>query len=116
MKYFCTYEQLDFETNSTDYLEFHWGGYDASPVWAKDSLYISGRVFDRVCGMKLLCRSGALPDFDFYGNTLVTRDDWVRMKRILSSMPGSPAEFIAELDAWVADGFDDHDCFTIRGE
>lgn len=115
MRYFCTYDQLDFATNSTNYLHIHWGPHGAHRFWAKDSLYIAGDVFDRICGMKLLCRSGALPQFDFYDDTVVTQSDWDRMREVLSSLGGEPAEFVAELSEWVGNGFDSFDCFTIVG-
>ena len=115
MRYFCTYDQLDFDTNSTNYLQIYWGPYDENRFWAKDSLYIAGDVFDSVCGMKLLYQSGALPQFDFYDDTVVTQSDWERMWEVLSSIGGDPAAFVSELSEWVGNGFDSFDCFTIVG-
>ena len=115
MKYFCTYEQLDFDENSTNYLEFYWGPHDPDHTWRKDSLYIAGDVFDHVCGMKLLLRSGALPEFDFYDDTVVTREDWQRMRTILAAQSGNAADFAEELASWISDGFSCHDCFVISG-
>ncbi len=115
MKYFCTYDQLDFEKHSTNYLQIYWGPFDINRYWAKDSLYINGYVFDEVCGMRLLRTSGALPQFDFYDNTVVTERDWNRMHTVLSALGGKPAEFVEELACWVGDGFQSNVCFIIAG-
>ena len=65
--------------------------------------------------MKLLRRSGALPQFDFYDDTVVTGKDWQRMYATLSEPGGETAEFVSELAAWIGDGFESNASFTISG-
>ena len=86
MKYWITHKDLDFETCSTNYLQVAWGKPDECKHWDKDSLFIEGDLFDFLDGMKVLIRSGALPTFDFYYNTVVNKDDWEHMKRILKKI------------------------------
>lgn len=116
MKYWNTYEQLDFETYSTNYLQVAWGKPDECKYWDKDSLFLEGDLFDSLDGMMVLIRSGALPTFDFYYDTVVYSEDWKRMRHILMDMGGEYAIFISELADWVGNGFDNgHKCFTILG-
>lgn len=106
---------MDFEEHSTNYLEIYWGPRNDACLWSKDSLYIAGEIFDSLGGMRLLRRSGALPHFDFYDVTVVTRDDWKRMNTILTAMGGSPANFVAELAGWIGDGFETNETLIISG-
>ena len=116
MKYWNTYEELDFETYSTNYLQVVWDDGTDCEYWSKDSLYINGQKFDNLNGMRVLRSSGALPYFDFYYNTIVYQEDWERMTKILSNMGGEYEVFISELAEWVGNGgFDTHMCFTIIG-
>ena len=115
MKYFNTYEELDFEKNSTDYLQIIWGDGQEREYWAKGSLYISGFVFDSLDGMKVFRETGALPDFDFYGDTNVSEEAWKNLRSILTRKGGEYAVLVEELDAWISDGFSKHNCFTILG-
>ena len=115
MKYWNTYEELDFETYSTNYLQVTWEEAEDYEPWAKDSLYIEGGRFDSLDGMRVLRETGALPTFDFYYDTTVYQSDWERMKNILTDLGGEYAIFISELADWVGDGFISHECFTIHG-
>ena len=115
MKYWITHKDLDFETYSTNYLQVAWGKPDECKYWDKDSLFIEGGLFDSLDGMMVLIRSGALPNFDFYYDTVVYKEDWERMKHILTEMGGEYTIFISELTTWVGNGFETHECFTILG-
>ena len=116
MRYWNTYEELDFDTHSTVYLQVAWCDDSNLDFWGQDYLYISGDLFDSLDGMRVLRQSGALPDFDFYDNTVVYKEDWERMKQILTDMGGEYEIFVSEIAQWVGvNGFDNHKSFVIIG-
>ncbi len=101
---------------SSGYLELVWGKYsDDMHFWNEDSMYIEGYTLEEIHGMDVLRGTGALPEFDYFENTVVTKNDWIRMKRILNEVGGPFEILLYELEAWVGDGFETHDCFTILG-
>ena len=76
MNYFCT-EQERKLSHSTCYLEFQRGSFKGE-CWLSDSISLHIDIFD---GLKLyqLFRK-AIPEFDFYGITEVTLDEWEKLK------------------------------------
>lgn len=111
MKYFITEEERR-ERHSTCFLEFQRGEYDGS-CWRTDSLCLDDDIFN---AMKLygLFKS-AIADFDHWGITEVTEEQWRELKKTFDEKGGEYAELISELDPWAQDNFSEHMVFTVFG-
>ncbi len=111
MNYFCT-EQERKASHSTCYLEFQKGSFQGE-CWLSDSISLHIDIFD---GLKLyqLFRK-AIPEFDFYGITEVTLDEWEKLKEFALEQGEEVQKVIEELSMWVLDCFETEKIFTICG-
>ena len=59
--------------------------------------------------------NAALPNFDYYGETTVTADQYKVLKATALAQDGEIAKLFLELDVWVTECFKTERCFTIQG-
>ena len=59
--------------------------------------------------------AGALPDFDYYGETEVTPEQWDRIKTGAGRMGPQTRAAISELDGWAQDCFAQEPVFRVLG-
>lgn len=111
MKYFVT-ENRRRESHSTCYFEFQRGKYDGK-CWKEDSLSIQDGLFNKTGLGKVL--DEVLTDFDYYGTTEVSLEQWEKIKAILSESGGELKELLAELGPWAEENFKEYDFFTVWG-
>lgn len=103
-----TYCCLDSERQGTCYFEFQ-RGRNPGRFWRTSSIYMEDEVFDRLNLPELF--AGALPDFDYYGETEVTPEQWDRIKTGAGRMGPQTRAAISELDGWAQDCFCTGACF-----
>lgn len=101
------------EEFSTNFLEFSKEPIESINPWREDSIYIYGEMFD-VLGYNQLFRN-VIPNFDFYGNTLVTAEDWNVLLQKSRTMSQEVIEAFDELKKWVDECFKEQDWFVARG-
>lgn len=111
MKYFINEKQRK-ESLSTCFIEFQRGKYDGE-CWKEDSLNIPDSLFNAMRLGKIL--DEVLTDFDYYGTTEVSFEQWEKLKEILSENGKEYGELLAELEPWAEDNFKDYNVFNIWG-
>ncbi|MCD7748336.1 MAG: hypothetical protein LUI61_08415 [Firmicutes bacterium] len=111
MKYFVD-EVKRKETHSTCYFEFQ-RGYYHDKCWLEDSISIRDTLWDEYHLSDLI--SCVIDDFDYYGVTIVTKNQWGEITKISENSGLIWHEVIAEAAPWVTECFKKHDVFTILG-
>ena len=111
MKYFLS-EAERKQTHGTCYFEFQRGAYQGE-FWLSDSLCLHAEVFDELKLFELF--SKAIPHFEYYGVTTVTKDDWQALVRLSKEYGGEKEVVISELTSWVEACFELEEIFTICG-
>lgn len=111
MVYFVDQEERK-ASDSTFYLEFQKGNYHGK-CWLQDSLNIGGDLWDQY-HLSELIRS-VIAGFDYYGITVVTRDQWKAIVKTAQNANPTWAAIIAEATPWVDNCFTEYDEFTILG-
>ena len=81
--------------------------------WKEDSLLLHMDLFNRLNLPSVFIT--ALPDFDYYGETTVTVDQYEALKATALAQGGEIAELFSEFDVWAAECFKVESCFTIQG-
>lgn len=110
MKYFI----VNSERRGTDYYEFCKGRWDGETFWKDDSIYLHDDVlYENHDFLSALMK--VKPDFDSFGVTEISREDWERLRSEVQSYPDGCREMFMELDTWVMDTFLAYDCFTVLG-
>ncbi len=99
-------------SHSTCYYEFQMGRYSGKH-WLEDSLSISDELWDECRLSELFLR--ALPGFDNYGPTVVTREEWAALLMLAEGSDLPWREVLEELTPWVNDCFAQNDAFTVCG-
>lgn len=109
MKYFIS----NGERHGTVYHEFVQGEWDeeAMVFWSDDSLYLHDNVMFEF--HKLF--KAANVEFDHFGETVITLDDWNALVRCAGELGGEILELIEELKPWAEDNYSKHEIFTILG-
>lgn len=108
MKYCCYMSQRD----GTCYHEFQKGEF-LGQYWSEDSLLIHDVTLHRI-ELNRLFRS-AIPTYDIYSATRVTREDWDKVYDKAQELGGEILEAVEEIDAWAEETFEEYDCFSIIG-
>ena len=105
MEHFCT------GRISGSYLEFQRGEY--THPWRDDSIYI----YDETCAYTGLDRifRDAIPDYDTYGLTRVTAEDWEKVEKLAAERGGPAAEAVEETHWWTSKTLAEYGFFTICG-
>ena len=111
MKYFIDEDQRK-ASHSSCYLEFQQGQYH-DKCWLDTSISISDEVWNSRHVSDLILE--VIPEFDFYGITIVTKVQWDNILTKSQSDGCTCKEIIAEAVPWAAKCFETHDVFTIIG-
>ena len=112
MMYFIDAQQRK-ASRSTLYFEFQIGRFQHKH-WLSDSIYLHADTFDQL-GMYHLF-STYLPDFNYYGPTLVSPPQYEVLKAGAMSCGNEEiAAVLSELDNWVTNCFQKAPCFSILG-
>ena len=111
MPYFCT-ETQRHASGSTCYFEFQKGSYN-NRCWLSDSLNLHDSIFESL-GLHLLFIQ-AIPNFDYYGLTKVSKPQWEQLKQMAHNAGGEIEAAVMELNRWVITCFQEHSAFTIYG-
>lgn len=109
--YDLDYVKDNMENYSTNFIEFTKNFRDGP--WSPDSIYIYGGTFNSLGLNKLF--HAVLPGFDFYYDTVVTKNDWNKLYERSQSLDQRTIDVLNELKIWVDECFLEYDEFTIRG-
>ncbi|MBQ2605217.1 MAG: hypothetical protein VZR27_00010 [Acutalibacteraceae bacterium] len=108
MNWFITEQER--EKNSTAYFEFQKGTYSGT-VWQDDSILLEDELFDEYNLSKLF--KAVLSDFDYYGITVFTRKDWLRICELAKNTAAE--ELLIELSPWIDDCFSEYETVSLLG-
>lgn len=108
MRYFYT----ESEKVGTCYFEFQKGDWSEKSHWKPDSLLMEDLDFEDYLFDII---TAVIPDFDFYGVTMVTKEQWKSIREKAAKMGGHTLAAIREVDGWVQETFRDYGVFTILG-
>jgi hypothetical protein len=111
MAYFYTEVQRK-ASGSTCYLEFQRGQYK-DKCWLSDSLNLHDDIFNNLSLHLLFVQ--ALPNFDHWGLTKVSKPQWKKLKQMAHITGGEVEKVIVELTPWADECFRSESCFTICG-
>lgn len=111
MKYFVN-EAVRKASHSTCYFEFQ-KGYNHDKCWLQDSISISADLWDEFDLSTLI--GGIIGDFDYFGITVVTKNQWDKIVENSRDAGSNWENIIAEAIPWVNDCFEEYDVFTIMG-
>lgn len=109
MKYFIS----NGERHGTVYHEFVQGEWDEEAMifWSDDSLYL----YDTVMFELHQLFKAANVEFDRFGETVITLDDWNALVKRANELGGEILELIEELRPWAEENFRNNEIFTILG-
>ena len=110
MKYFCT-ETERKASKSTCYFEFQ-KGHHRGKYWLEDSISIHDDLLSDEIYQVFV---DTIPQFDPFGVTEVTNEQWREMKSKAKAVGGEALVAITELEDWVVKCFEEEDVFTICG-
>lgn len=111
MKFFINEEQRK-NSHSTCYLEFQ-KGYYQDVCWLNTSISINDVLWDEYQVSKLILE--VVPEFDFYGLTVITKEQWDSIVMKSQKEGCICKEIIAEAIPWATKCFETNDVFTILG-
>lgn len=109
--YFITNSQR--KKRGTCFFEFQKGDFRDEKHWLEDSVMLDAEVFDRLGMLRIF--QHAVPDFNYYGPTQVTAQEYQQLKLRGLAAGGEIAEVIRELDPWAEAALQSHGCFSILG-
>ena len=110
MKYFCT-ETERKASKSTCYFEFQKGRHKGKH-WLEDSISIHDDLLrDEIYQVFV----AAIPQFDPFGITEVTKEQWQQVKSRAEAAGGEALVAIIEIEDWVVKCFEEEKVFTICG-
>ena len=110
MKYFCT-ETERKASKSTCYFEFQKGRHKGKH-WLKDSISIHDDLLsDEIYQVFVV----AISQFDTFGITEVTKEQWQQVKSRAEAVGGEAIAAITEMEDWVVECFEEEEVFTICG-
>lgn len=81
--------------------------------WLESSLFVNEDIVNALNLGALFCK--AIPNFNYYGPTKVTQEQWLAVKKISESMTFQIRNIIDEIDEWVQTCFLSDACFSICG-
>ena len=106
----CFITEQERKKDNTTFFEFQKGTYSGK-CWLDDSMLLDADLFDEYHLSKLF--KAVLPDFDYYGTTVFTREDWLR---ICGNAKNTAAEeLLNELSPWIDDCFNEYDTVSLLG-
>ena len=110
MKYFCT-ETERKASKSTCYFEFQ-KGHHKGKHWLEDSISIHDDLLSDEIYQVFVA---AIPQFDPFGVTEVTKEQWQQVKSRAETVGGEAIAAITEIEDWVVECFEEEEVFTICG-
>lgn len=82
--------------------------------WLEDSIYMTEETLAESKLLEVL--TATLPEFNYYGPTVVTKEMWEIIKQHASVYHSkSLRELVDEIDVWAVECFKEQECFTICG-
>ena len=111
MKFFINEKQRK-QTGGSCYFEFQKGQHNAhykDVFWKEDSLLLHMDLMDSLELFRII------PDFDYYGVTIIDKEKWEVIKSNAQSESGILNELITELKSWVDENFNEFSYFVICG-
>lgn len=111
MKYFIT-EKERKKMGGTCFFEFQKGQEhqeEKLSFWKEDSLLLDAELMDEFKFGKLF------PEFDYYGNTIVTRENWEIAKEKVKEKSKEVQDIFRELVPFAEENFKQYDYFLILG-
>lgn len=111
MRFFITEEERK-NSGSTDFIEFQKGAWDGD-CWKIDSISIEGERFSELRLRRFF--SMVLPQFDYYGITQVSKDEFEKLCETAKSFSADVDDCMKELGEWIGEGSEDEILFTICG-
>lgn len=91
------------------YFEFLRGIFQGA-YWNDTSLYLDADDFDRLHLYKVFP-----PEFQYYGETVMTKPQWNEIVLIAQNLGGEVKMIIDEIDLWAQECFQTECVFTILG-
>ena len=110
MKYFID-EKTRKQLGSSCYFEFQKGLSDE--FWRDDSLLLHADIFDDMKLAKIF--KEGLDNFNYYGNTVISAEQWDRFYSFAISKNKEAAELFSELNDWAKECYKDNDVIVIIG-
>ncbi len=110
MQYFWTEEERK-QRHTTDCFEFQKGVH--AHHWLEDSLCMEEDLF-RELGLSRFFKEH-LQQFDYFGVTEVTYEDWEELLEHAYERGGDIAKVFEELEPWAEECFEEQDVFSICG-
>lgn len=89
--------------------EFQCGRFQGS-YWKDTSIYLDADDFDRLHLYKIFP-----PEFQYYGETVITASQWQQIYVAAQSLGGEVKKAIDEIDVWAGNCFLTETVFTILG-
>ena len=111
MHFFIT-EAERKQKHTTCCFEFQRGAFH-NIFWRDDSICLHANIFDDHKLYDLFHK--AIPQFDYYGITEVTKENWQTLQVLAHECGGTKEAIILELAQWVRDCFQNENVFTICG-
>lgn len=111
MKYFVNEDERK-ATGSTCFFEFQKGKYH-DECWLPDSISIEDDIFDDLKLYEII--KTVVPDFDYYGLTEITRNNWDRIVRQAIAEGGKTEEAIMEANEWAVAVYSEYPVITLCG-
>ncbi len=107
--YVLTKEQL-IEHDAFEFLKGNFCGKH----WLDNSIFIAEDVFLQAELNHIF--SSSMKSFAYYGITVVTEKDWIKIKNAAQAYPlQMTASIICSIDNWANECFKEESCFTICG-
>lgn len=98
---------------SHDVFEFMQGRL-SDTHWLEDSIYLTEETIVKTKLVDFLTLT--LTNFNYYGPTEVTEEDWNNIKHNVSASNSEiTKQLVFEIDEWAKKSFKSHSCFTICG-
>ena len=110
MQYFCT-ETERKASKSTCYFEFQ-KGHHRGKHWLEDSISIHDDLLSDEIYQVFV---DTIPQFDPFGFTEVTKEQWQQVKSRAEAVGGEALVAVMEIEDWIVKCFEKEAVFTICG-
>ena len=97
------------QRHGTCCFEFQRGAFQGV-YWKDTSIYLDADDFDRLYLYKIFP-----PEFQYYGETVITAPQWRQICAAARDIGGEVKEVVEEIDLWARDCFGSEPVFTILG-
>ena len=97
------------QRHGTCCFEFQRGAF-CGVYWQDTSIYLYADDFDQLCLYKIFT-----PEFQYYGETVMTAEQWHQIYLSAQKVGGEVKKVIDEIDSWAQECFKAETVFTILG-